>query len=93
MLCSPEDFPGVKGAIDAAAEGAGRNPGTIGTEAGVAVVGPRQAEWQDRVAGWREMGLTHLCLRTLGGGLAPSEHIKTLKAAADEFPGGLQSTS
>ena len=93
VLCSPEDFPGVKGAIDAAAEGAGRNPGTIGTEAGVAVVGPRQAEWRDRVAGWQQMGLTHLCLRTLGGGLAPSEHIKTLKAAADEVPGGLQSTS
>lgn len=93
VLCSPEEFPTVKGAIDTAAVGAGRDADTIGTEAGVAVVGPRQAEWRDRVAGWRQMGLTHLCLRTLGGGLTPSEHIKTLKAAADEVPGGLQSTS
>ncbi|MCY4343172.1 MAG: TIGR03619 family F420-dependent LLM class oxidoreductase [Gammaproteobacteria bacterium] len=93
VLCSPEDFPAVKGSIDAAAAKAGRNPATIGTEAGVAVVGPRQAEWRDRVAGWRQIGLTHLCLRTLGGDLTPNQHISTLKTAADEVPGGLQSTS
>ena len=95
VLCSPEDFPTVKGGIDDAAQEAGRNPTAIGTEAGVAVVGPRQAEWRDRVAGWRQMGLTHLCLRTLGGGLDAAQHIETLKAAANEVPGGLsdQSTS
>ncbi len=89
VLCSPEDFPTVKGGIDAAAQNAGRNPDAIGTEAGVAVVGPRQAEWRDRVAGWRQMGLTHLCLRTLGGGLDAAQHIETLKAAANDVPGGL----
>ena len=95
VLCSPEDFPAVKGAIDHAAEQAGRNPAAIGTEAGVAVVGPRQAEWRDRVSDWRQMGLSHLCLRTLGGGLNASQHIATLKYAANEVPGGLngQSTS
>ena len=93
VLCSPEDFPAVKGGIDHAAEQAGRNPAAIGTEAGVAVVGPRQAEWRDRVAGWRQMGLSHLCLRTLGGGLNASEHIETLKNAANEVPGGLSPQS
>ena len=89
VLCSPEDFPSVKGAIDDAARTAGRDPAAIGTEAGVAVVGPRQAEWQDRVTGWRQIGLTHLCLRTLGGGLDAAEHLKTLENAANEVPGGL----
>jgi hypothetical protein len=27
------------------------------------------------VQGWREAGLTHLCLRTLGGNLEPQQHI------------------
>ena len=95
VLCSPEDFPIVKGAIDAAADNAGRDPSTIGTEAGVAVVGPRQAEWRDRAAGWRAKGLTHLCLRTLGGGLNAVQHVEVLSSAANEVPGGLrdQSTS
>ena len=81
VLCSPEEFPGIKGDIDAAAHDAGRDPAEIGTEAGVAVVGPRAPEWKDRVRGWREMGLTHLCLRTLGGGLAPGEHLGKMREA------------
>ena len=89
VLCSPEDFPAVKAGIDQAARAAGRQPGSIGTEAGVAVVGLRQAEWRDRVSSWRGVGLTHLCLRTLGGGLDASAHLATLKQAAEEVPGGL----
>ena len=59
----------------------------IGTEAGVAVVGPRKAEWQDRVAGWSKAGLSHLCLRTLGGGLDAQAHIDTMRRAHAEVPG------
>lgn len=81
VLCSPEEFPGIKADIDAAAHDAGRDPAEIGTEAGVAVVGPRAPEWKDRVRGWRETGLTHLCLRTLGGGLAPGEHLGKMQEA------------
>ena len=44
VLCGPEEFDVVKADVDAAAEAAGRNPGAIGTKAGFAVVGPRQAE-------------------------------------------------
>lgn len=81
VLCSPEEFPGIKADIDAAAHDAGRDPAEIGTEAGVAVVGPRAPEWKDRVRGWRETGLTHLCLRTLGGGIAPGEHLGKMREA------------
>ena len=80
-LCSPEEYPAVKADIDAAATGAGRNPDAIGREAGVAVVGPREAEWRDRVEGWRDAGLTHLCLRTLGGGLTTDQHIEKMREA------------
>lgn len=86
VLASPEDYSGVKARIDAAAIAAGRDPSAIGTEAGVAVVGPRQSEWRDRVAHWHATGLTHLCLRTLGGGLHTNEHLPTLERAMAELP-------
>jgi probable F420-dependent oxidoreductase len=86
VLASPEEYPDIRDDIHRAAEAAGRDPTTIGAEAGVAVVGPREHEWQSRVAGWRAMGLTHLCLRTLGGGLAPDQHIGRLRSATAELP-------
>ena len=81
VLCSPEQFPAVKADIDAAAAAAGRDPAAIGMEAGVAVVGPREAEWRDRVRGWHAAGLTHLCLRTLGGGLEGDAHLAKMQEA------------
>lgn len=86
VLCSPDKFPNVRDRIHSEAEAAGRSVDEIGAEAGVAVVGPREAEWKDRVAGWREMGLSHLCLRTLGGGLDPSQHLDRLKEAVNQLP-------
>lgn len=87
VLASPKDYPEIRDDIHRAAPDAGRDPTKIGAEAGVALVGPREHEWQRRVAGWSEMGLTHLCLRTLGGGLAPGEHIDCMRAALTELPG------
>lgn len=86
VLSTPEDFPGLRDRIYAEAEAAGRAVTDLGTEAGVAVVGPREAEWRDRVSGWREIGLSHLCLRTLGGGLRPSQHIEKLQEVIDQVP-------
>ncbi|MEM9684854.1 MAG: TIGR03619 family F420-dependent LLM class oxidoreductase, partial [Pseudomonadota bacterium] len=86
VLCSPEEFPAVRDDISREAEAAGRDPASIGTEAGVAVVGPREHEWQSRVAGWSDFGLSHLCLRTLGGGLAADQHIVRLRQAAADLP-------
>ena len=85
-LCSPEEFPTLRDDIHREAETAGRDPNSLGVEAGVAVVGPREAEWKDRVAGWREIGLTHLCLRTLGGGLEKRQHVEKLYEAVKELP-------
>ena len=84
-LCSPEEFPELRDDIYRAAEEADRDPSRLGVEAGVAVVGPREAEWKSRVAGWREAGLTHLCLRTLGGGLEKEQHIEKMREAVAEL--------
>ena len=86
VLCSPEQFDDLKSDIDSAAQAADRDPASIGMEAGVAVVGPRQAEWKTRVSGWRDKGLTHLCLRTLGGGLNADAHLATARQAFAELP-------
>lgn len=86
VLCSPEEFPAVRDDILRQAAAAGRDPASLGTEAGVAVVGPRDHEWQSRVVGWREMGLSHLCLRTLGGGLGADQHIGRLRQAVADLP-------
>jgi len=86
VLCSPEEFSEVKAAISREAQSAGRDPEHIGTEAGVAVVGPREAEWQDRVVNWHQAGLTHLCLRTLGGELSNDQHLDKLRQAFEQLP-------
>ncbi len=88
VLCSPEAFPEINEKIARAAVGAGRDPGEIGTEAGVAVVGPREAEWRDRVRGWQDIGLSHVCLRTLGGGLNADQHLAKLREIIDQVPRG-----
>jgi probable F420-dependent oxidoreductase len=85
-LGTPEDFPALRDDIARHAQAAGRDPAAMGTEAGVAVVGPREHEWQARVARWREIGLSHLCLRTLGGGLDAHEHIERMRLAVAELP-------
>lgn len=79
VLCGPEAFPGLRDKIAEQAIAIGRDPEQIGTEAGVAVVGPREHEWQSRVKHWRSAGLNYLCLRTLGANLTPDEHIKKLQ--------------
>ena len=86
VLCSPEQFDDVKASIDAAAVDAGRDPADIGMEAGVAVVGAREAEWKDRIRGWQAKGIDRICLRTLGGGLDADGHLAKLKQAWEERP-------
>lgn len=90
VLAGPQDYPQVRSQVDAAAVANGRSPQDIGTEAGVAVVGPREGEWQARVENWHATGLTHLCLRTLGGGLEVAEHLPRLRQAVDELSVGLE---
>jgi len=82
VLCNPDEYAGLREKIDAAARSAGREAHSIGGEAGVAVVGPREHEWLDRVSGWRKTGLSHICLRTLGGNLDSSEHLQKMQQIA-----------
>jgi len=86
VLCEPEQYPALQDRITAEAETASRAADAIGREAGIAVVGPREAEWQDRVISWYKMDLTHLCLRTLGGQLSASEHLTKLEQTVKEIP-------
>jgi len=86
VLCSPEEIGEVRDAVFKEAEKSGRKPDEFGQEAGVAVVGPRESEWKSRVSNWSKMGLTHLCLRTLGGDLAIPEHLTTLTRVMNELP-------
>ena len=86
VLCSPEEIGEVRDNIFREAEAIGRSPDEFGQEAGVALVGPREVEWRDRVSNWKKMGLTHLCLRTLGGDLPVSEHLPRLERAMNEMP-------
>ena len=85
VLCSPEEFPKINIKIHDAAQKVGRNPKEIGTEAGVAVVGAREHEWQSRVKGWKRMGLSHLCIRTLGGSLSSKQHLDKLQEISKEL--------
>ncbi|MGR9091974.1 MAG: TIGR03619 family F420-dependent LLM class oxidoreductase [Gammaproteobacteria bacterium] len=86
VLATPEAYPDINARIAAAASAAGRDPASIGAEAGVAVVGPREAEWRDRVRGWRRIGLSHLCVRTLGGGLTGVGHLEKLREITPQIP-------
>lgn len=86
VLASPEDYPGLLAEIHREAKAAGRDPNSIGAEAGVAVVGEREAEWKDRVTGWHKAGLSHLCLRTLGIGLDAEGHLDKMAQAHAEIP-------
>lgn len=85
-LASPEEFTSVRDAIYVEAGAVGRSANELGIESGVAVVGDREHEWQERVINWKKAGLTHLCLRTLGGGLEGREHHQKLEQAIREYP-------
>ena len=87
VLCNPEDYDNIRKKIDDAAIKEERDPNSIQTEAGVAVVGPRESEWQSRVKSWRAMGIDYICLRTLGGDLTPQQHLDKL---AEVVPEALQ---
>ena len=84
-LTSPGDFPAVQERIQEAAQAAGRSADAVGAEASVAVVGDDEAKWLDLIDAWRGQGLTHLCLRTLGAGLTPDQHLTALGRAADQL--------
>lgn len=78
-LCAPEQYAGIRARIDAIAREAGRDPAAIGAESGVGIPGRTEAEWLGLVAARRATGITHLCMRTLGGELDATGHLEALQ--------------
>jgi hypothetical protein len=65
---------------------AGRDPNAIGLEPQLNVGRGTPDEWRAFVAGWRDLGATHLCLSTMGNGFTtPQEHLSALAQAAREL--------
>ncbi|MDH3681516.1 MAG: TIGR03619 family F420-dependent LLM class oxidoreductase [Acidimicrobiia bacterium] len=85
VLCGPDEFEPLAAEIRQLAEASGREPSAVGAEASVAVVGDAASGWRDRVEAWRQEGLTHLCLRTLGAELTPDQHLAEMQRAASEL--------
>jgi len=83
VLGSPEAYATEFAEVDAARVAAGRPEGAVGAEASVAVAGDSVDGWEDRIRSWREVGLTHVCLRTLGAGLEGDEHAARMREVAE----------
>ena len=69
--------------INRLAEAAGRDPSAIGSEGAVAVVDRETDDWLDDVRAWEADGASHLCLRTLGGGLDTAAHLAAMRDARE----------
>ena len=80
-LMSPDDYPATLAQIESEAAAAGRSPAEIGAESAVAIVGAEESAWTATIAAWNDLGVSHLCLRTLGGGLDVRGHVQALSAA------------
>jgi probable F420-dependent oxidoreductase len=77
-LCSPEQLPELRRKIDDYARSAGRKPEEIGTESGLAVASRSEKEWLGILQTRKKSGITHLCMRTLGGDLDAAGHLAEL---------------
>ncbi len=65
-------------------EEAGRDPASIGLEPQLNVGRGDPDSWRTFVAGWRDLGATHLCLSTMGNGFtSPADHLAAITRAAD----------
>jgi len=66
--------------VRAAATEAGRDPAEVGIEARLTLGAVPEKEWPGFVAGWRELGATHLGVNTMGFGLnKPEDHAAVLR--------------
>ncbi|MER6349258.1 LLM class F420-dependent oxidoreductase [Streptomyces sp. NPDC001595] len=65
---------------------AGRDPADLGFEARLVLADVPEPKWPDFVAGWRDLGATHLSLSTMGLGLATvDDHIRMLASTLREL--------
>jgi len=78
-ICTPEQYGALRARIDAFARGVGRDPDEIGAECGLGVHGRTRAEWLHILEARKRAQITHLCMRTLGGGLDAQGHLEALR--------------
>ena len=66
------------------ASASGRAPESIGIEARLSLGQVPESGWATFAEGWRQLGATHLCVNTMGMGLAsPQGHIDALRRAKE----------
>jgi len=66
------------------ARDAGRNPADIGIEPRLNLDRTPADTWADYLAGWRDLGATHLCVNTMGlGHSTADDHVASLGAALE----------
>jgi len=84
VTSKPHEYLDVRESIDKEARSAGRDPSELGAEASVSVVGDQGDQWPGALETWRNLGLTHLCLRTFGAQLSADRHLSTMQELAAE---------
>lgn len=77
-LCAPEETAALRASIDGYARAAGRSPERIGTESGLGIHGRTETEWLAILEARKAAGISHLCMRTLGGELDAKGHLDAL---------------
>lgn len=78
-LCTPDVYPELQATIAGFAEAAGRSPVEIGSECGLGIHGRTETEWLELRKAREAHGVTHLCMRTLGGDLDAAGHLRALR--------------
>ena len=86
-IIAQDEVPAARETIGRYAEEADRTPDEIGLEGAVAITGKPAEEWTAELTAWEDAGATHLCLRTLGGGLDGAGHIAALREARSILDG------
>jgi probable F420-dependent oxidoreductase len=63
---------------------AGRASEEVGIEARLSLGAVPEAQWTSYVAGWRELGATHICVNTMGAGFTSVQaHLDALRKARE----------
>ena len=74
-------------AIRAAANAAGRDPGTLGIEARIDYGSGTPDDWARALEAWRALGATHISVNTMRAGLgSPREHIEAIRRFKEAVP-------
>lgn len=84
-----DEFRGVLARLRGYAKEAGRDPASIGIDAGVNAARGGPDDWAAQRDAWRELGATHLTVSTMGGSFSsPQQHIDAMVRCKEVLEGG-----